>query len=163
MRRDPLFAQFGPAAGRYTRCVTSSDKERSCPECGARLDGSNECAACGSATPGIELKVLPRLDRGEFGGAPPEVRLVRELKVPTVEDLLADSDLDTLPGAMRAVEDAIDAGELQEADRRLDAALGSILSGPGYRPDADPWGVVPLVLWVWAVILVLLFLLSLLL
>ncbi len=68
-----------------------------------------------------------------MGAGDPLVKLVREYKGPTVEDLLehGDSEFDHLPGRIHGVLEAIEKGDLAGADRRLEESLGTLLEGPG--------------------------------
>jgi hypothetical protein len=108
------------------------------------------------------LKLLPALPADPEAARRPDVRLVRQLKVPTVDHLVADrSDMvEDLPEAMRSVEAALAEGDLAAADALLDRALGTVLAGPGHRrPRRRRLALLPLVLCVWCALLLFLLLL----
>jgi hypothetical protein len=65
----------------------------------------------------------------------PEVRLIREFKGPTVEDLLEEESVNSqkLPAQVRDVLHAIESGDYQTASSRLDESIGGLLRGPGFR------------------------------
>ena len=123
-----------------------------CPECGEPVaDRALGCLHCQPS--GTDLKVLRGAASGREAVAR-DVRLVREVKMPSVDALAGASEgLDRLPGQVCAMEAAIGSGDLRAANRLMDDAMGSLLEGPGYRPRRLP---TPVVLWVWCGILVLL-------
>ena len=134
-----------------------------CPECGEPMDDGADrgCPHCKPTTDGTDvrsadLKVL----RGEGSRDPvaaSDVRLVRQVKMPTVDALANDGDaLDRLPSKVCAMEDAIGTGDLRAANRLMDDAMGSLLEGPGYRHGRSRRRLLAVVLWVWCGILVLL-------
>jgi hypothetical protein len=45
----------------------------------------------------------------------------------------SDAVLQQLPGQVRAMEQAVRAGDLARADQHMDHALGTLHAGPGYR------------------------------
>ena len=119
-----------------------------CPRCGTARHGG-PCTVCGAraAAPPGPLVALPP-GQGSPPG-PSAVKLVREMKGPTVKDLMAAPDdvLEQLPGEVRAMADALNQGDLAEADLAMDRALGSLLRGPGYsrrRPSLS-WSFLALV------------------
>ena len=116
---------------------------------------------CSPSPHGIGLKVLPATP-GEAGGEA-RVRLVRQLKMSAVDRLAADPRVEDLPDNMRQVEKALDEGDLNCADQILEAALGTILQGPGHDKRAARGVFLPVALWVWCGILAVLLVLSLLL
>lgn len=131
----------------------------SCPECGEPLvEGS--CSRCasrpGGSGSGADLKVL----KGDLSAGPRaqgDVRLVRQVKIPTVDALAAESlAVNRLPGKVDAMVAALDRGDLQAADRLMDEAMGSLLEGPGYQRKRFRRRLLAVVLWVWCGILVLL-------
>lgn len=123
---------------------------------------AEDCQVCGARPHGIELKVLPASSGQSVGSA--TVKLVRQLKMPTVDHLVSDPCVEKLPEAMEEVEQAVEEGDLASADRLLDSALGAVLAGPGHDKRASGWSFVtlglPLVLWLWCGILVVLLVLS---
>ena len=61
--------------------------------------------------------------------------------------------LDRLPGLVRSMHDAVAAGNLVEADRRADRAVGTLLTGPGHsRRRTAGW--LRWVAWSWLVVMV---------
>lgn len=80
---------------------------------------------------------------------------MREFKGATVRRLLDSSHaaLDRLPGQLRSMARALRAGNLHEADARLEAAVGSLVPGPGHsrRRLAPSF---TLLLWLWLASLV---------
>ena len=135
-----------------------SDQGRVCPECGVTLREGSDCRICAEKPHGIGLKVLPTTP-GEALGAS-QVKLVRRLKMSTVDRLAADPRVEKLPETLGEVEQALAAGDLAGADRILDAALGTVLQGPGHEKRTPGWGFLPLVLWIWCGILAVLLALS---
>ena len=107
--------------------------------------------------PGVVLTIL----RGDAGqtATPAEVPMVRELKLPTLDhpDLDATMLDDGLPKTAQAVEDALEEGDLLAADELLDRALGCVIAGPGHERRTRGVHLVPIVLWVWCAVLVLVF------
>ena len=104
-----------------------------CPRCGTRRQ-EGDCPVCGSEAPSPPGPLVA-LPPGEGSPARPSaVKLVREIKGPTVKDLMSAPDevLEQLPGEVRAMADALSQGDLAEADLAMDRALGSLLRGPGY-------------------------------
>ncbi len=132
--------------------VEDSPKTPECPRCGAAAE-AGACRQCGRRLGAIELKVVSQDGAGPAPeeAEPPEVDLIREYKGPTVDELLAAPPgvLDLLPGQVRSMEDALQASDLGEADRRMDRALGLLLRGPGHRTGRRPGMVVPMLLWLW--------------
>ncbi len=127
-----------------------------CPKCGKPLDDGS-CSRCArqAAAPGADLKVL----KGDLGasGSASDVRLVRQVKIPTVDALAGGNDaVDRLPGKVTAMVAALDSGDLVAADRLIDEAMGSLLEGPGYRHIRFRRRLLTVVLWIWCGILVLL-------
>ena len=116
---------------------------------------------CSGTPDGIGLKVLPPTPGGAHGDA--QVNLIRQLKMSTVDRLAADPRVENLPDSMRQVEKALDEGDLSCADHLLEAALGTMLQGPGHDKRAVGGGFLPAALWVWCGILAVLLVLSLLL
>jgi hypothetical protein len=107
--------------------------------------------------------VLPR--EAEAPIEAPVVKLIRQLKMPTLDRLELDLDLDSdatdrLPATMRSVEEALDRGDLPSADDGLDEAIGAVIAGPGHERRRRNWGVFAVVLWAWCGVLLLLFLLN---
>jgi len=135
----------------------SSQQGKACPECGARLL-EETCSYCAMGSRDTTLQLVGDGLSKVPGGVSSSVRLLRELKIPTVKGLLTSSsaELDLLPGKVRAVERAACAGKLEEADQRMDEAVGSMFLGPGSdrRPAAN---LLSTVLWVWLAVLVLVF------
>jgi len=88
--------------------------------------GRGALRACGAPDPGAPL------------APPPEVRLVREFKGPTVRGVLdlPDEAVDRMPAQLRRVLDAIQRGRVAEADDAMDGALGALHAGPGHRRRA---------------------------
>ncbi len=66
---------------------------------------------------------------------PPAVRLVREWKGPTVDDLLRDEYVERLPGAVHSALRHLERGDLAAADRALPGRFPPILAGPGHARD----------------------------
>ena len=101
--------------------VKDGDEERDSAPTGERATGPASAA----------FRLCPPAD--EAYGTPPEARLVREFKRPTVEALLELSDqrLARLPGRVRRALEAAEHGELAEADSQMDAVLAPIRPGPG--------------------------------
>ena len=117
-----------------------------CPECGQAHQGQ-ECEHRGSDSG--KLRVLPGLgheDRATDDTGHDRVRVVREFKGTTVDDLVEGSHSDRLPGQVRPVLKAIEAGDLEAANRRLDVAMGSLLRGPGYARRDELLVVLPVLL-----------------
>ncbi len=137
-----------------------SDQGPTCQECGASLGAAVECAACLARPHGIELKVLPPSPGVATEAA--EVRLVRQLKMPTVDHLVTEPSTETLPETMREVEQAVAEGDLSAADEMLESALATVLEGPGHQRRRPRFGFLPLVLWLWCGVLIILLALSLL-
>ncbi len=81
------------------------------------------------------------------------------MKGPTVKDLMSapNAVLEQLPARIRAMAEAVDEGDLAEADLRLEQALGTIHQGPGYRPKRGLWLWKVLVLWLLGLCALLLF------
>jgi hypothetical protein len=73
------------------------------------------------------------------------LRLVREYKGPTVRTLLSapPAAVARFPGRVCSVLEAIDRGDLADAERRLDTSF-NVVPGPGHAPRT-PWRV----LWPW--------------
>lgn len=69
------------------------------------------------------------------GGQPSvDVRLRREFKGLTVEELVADLGIDEqLPGRVQSALEAIRRGDLRGADEALPGRFGAVLPGPGHR------------------------------
>ena len=131
----------------------SADLPR-CSDCGEPLDARG-CPRCRPQPDGIELKVL----QGELAKAAAEphadVRLVRQVKMPTVERLTGEGEaLKRLPGQVDAMEEAVDTGDLEATNRLMDEAMGSLLRGPGYTRQPIRWRLA-VVLWTVCGILVL--------
>ena len=143
--------------------MVRSVNEGKCPECGASLREHDTCSYCGAMTRSPALKALPPLDEG-FDN-PPRVKLVRELKMPSIDHLVdgADAQALYLEDALLSVEDAIGEGDLPVADRLLDGALGDARSGLVVAERRWRDNLIPFLLWVWCGILVLFFVASLLL
>lgn len=82
------------------------------------------------------------------GGQPTvDVRLRREFKGLTVEELVADLGIDEqLPGRVQSALDAIRRGDLRAADEALPGRFGNVLVGPGHRRPARSRRVVWIVL-----------------
>lgn len=73
------------------------------------------------------------------GGGQPvaDVRLRREFKGLTVEELVADLGIDEqLPGRVQSALDAITRGDLPTALDALPGRFGAVLPGPGHRSAA---------------------------
>ena len=109
-----------------------------CPRCGSVNDAA-VCSSCGQANapPRLRLLTTPRTSSAEVRRREPaDVRLVREYKGPTARQLEEASDdaVALLPGRVLSVDAAVRAGDLEEANRRMDDALGMLISGPGSRP-----------------------------
>ena len=127
-----------------------SDPPNACPCCGAPRPDEGNCPDCGAGEPvgsapreavlaaesetgsgGSGLRVLPP---AQPSGAPvrAEVRLVRELKGPTVRGLIGSSPavIQRLPGRMLGSLQALRRGDLADAEQRFDDAVGQILEGP---------------------------------
>lgn len=123
-------------------------KNLRCPNCGA-LYRRGECPRCGERTANepAQLVALPPQERSP--GPAREVQLLREIKGPTVRDLLQASDavLQQLPGQVRAMEEAVGAGDLAGADQHMDRALGALHAGPGFRRRRSISR--SLLLWLW--------------
>jgi hypothetical protein len=143
--------------------MNGSDEGSACAACGGDLDGGSRCEVCGGRAGGVALTVLPR----ELGASVerPAVKLVRELKMPTLDrlDLDADGVLDRLPGAARSLAEAVADDDLAAADRALDDAIGAVIAGPGHVPERTERrerGVLATILWSWCVVLFLLFVLN---
>ena len=128
-----------------------------CPECGEPMDDRAEgCLRCKPTRDGTDLTVVTGEASGREAVAR-DVRLVREVKMPTVDALAGGGDgLDRLPGQVCAMEAAIGGGDLRAANRLMDDAMGSLLEGPGYRRSRSRRLSPRVVLWVWCGILVLL-------
>ena len=143
--------------------MDGSEEASACAACGCDLDGASRCEVCGTGTQGVALTVLPR--EAEAPLEAPVVKLVRQLKMPTLDRLELDLDLDSdatdrLPATMRSVEEALDRGDLPSADDGLDEAIGAVIAGPGHERRRRNWGVFTVVLWAWCGVLFLLFLLN---
>lgn len=87
----------------------------------------------------VTFQTAPRPDERVAAG----LHLVREYKGPTVAGVLRASPgvVNRLPGRVHTMLEAIERGDLPEAQRRLDAAV-RILPGPGSRrrlPILWPW------------------------
>jgi hypothetical protein len=69
------------------------------------------------------------------GGQPTvDVRLRREFKGLTVEELVADLGIDEqLPGRVQSALEAIRRGDLRAAEDALPGRFGAVLPGPGHR------------------------------
>lgn len=69
------------------------------------------------------------------GGQPSvDVRLRREFKGLTVEELVADLGIDEqLPGRVQSALESIRRGDLRGADEALPGRFGAVLPGPGHR------------------------------
>ncbi len=82
-----------------------------------------------------EFRLIPQSEVSSGDESAPQVRLIREFKGPTVEDLLMDDGeaVGRLPGQVWEVADAIDAGDYGPASDRLDDTIGALLCGPGFR------------------------------
>ena len=108
---------------------------------------------CGYRAGAAELRVLPGHGKVDAGGF--EVRLVREFKGDTVRGLLHASQdvLDRLPGRLRSMVRSLRAGDLDAADARLEAAVGSLVPGPGHRRRRLAPSLT-LALWLWLASLV---------
>ncbi len=134
-------------AGENTRCT----------QCGAVRAGGEACATCGPPTRGVALTVL-RGDDGPAASAA-EVPLVRELKLPTLDhlDLDAVEPAERLPHTAKAVEDALEGGDLAAADDLLDRVLASVIAGPGHERRARRWSPLSILLWAWCVLPLLVF------
>ena len=118
-------------------------------------DGSCSRCARRAAAPGADLKVL----KGDLGasGSASDVRLVRQVKIPTVDALAGGNEaVDRLPGKVDAMVAALDLGDLATADRLMDEAMGALLEGPGYQRAHFRRRLLTVVLWIWCGILVLL-------
>jgi hypothetical protein len=77
---------------------------------------------------GVDTTVRPDLD------PPPQVRLRREYKGPTVRDLVADRGLDEqLPGRVRSALEHLQRGDLAAAEAALPGHFGAVLEGPARR------------------------------
>ncbi len=133
-----------------------------CPECGEPMERADRgCPHCKPSSDGTDvhstdLKVLSGQRSGRDPVAARDVRLVRQVKMPTVDALADDgAALDRLPSKVCAMEDAIGTGDLRAANRLMDDAMGSLLKGPGYRGRSRR-RLLPVVLWVCCGILVLL-------
>ena len=130
-----------------------------CPECGEAQRDRQECPACPANPHGIGLKVLPPTPGAALGEA--QTKLIRQRKMSTVDRLAEDPRVENLPDNMREVEQALDQGDLDSADRILEAALGTVLQGPGHDKRAAAGGFLSVALWVWCGILAVLLILSL--
>ncbi len=79
----------------------------------------------------------PRLVRvsGPSGGSepPPEVRLRREFKGPTVADLTRGEVAEQLPGQVRRAVHHIQRGDFAAAERALPGHFAPVFAGPGHR------------------------------
>jgi len=126
----------------------------SCPRCGEPLEKAG-CPRCDAVPAGVDLKVL-KGDLDRPAPAASDVRLVRQVKIPTVEALASEHEaVDRLPGKVRSVVAALDRGDLATADRLIDEAMGSLLQGPGYRHAHLRQRLLSVLLWLWCGILVL--------
>lgn len=83
--------------------------------------------------------------------------------MPTVDELTlrAEDGAGELQGALAAVEQAISEGDLSAADERLEGALGQVLAGRGDDEEGRRFNLLAAILWIWSLILLLLFLVSL--
>ena len=106
-----------------------------CPECGATHGGGCDCSASKVPAKEAEFRLLAKAEASPGQEAAPEVRLIREFKGPTVEDLLMDDGetIGRLPGQVCEVVDAIEVADYRRASDRLDASIGALLRGPGFR------------------------------
>ena len=123
-------------------------KNPRCPTCGA-LYRRGQCPRCGERTANDPAQLVALPPQEGSPGPAREVQLVREIKGPTVRDLLQASDavLQQLPGQVRAMEEAVGAGDLAGADQHMDRALGALHAGPGFRRRRSiSWS---LLLWLW--------------
>lgn len=109
----------------------------------------------GTATPddGRGGRRLGTLRGGGRRDAAAPVRLVREFKGLTVDELLADEAIaELLPGRVRSALQHIERGDLRAAEEALPGQFGPVLPGPGHRKPRRRW---PL-FWVgWVLLLVL--------
>lgn len=128
-----------------------------CSRCGELLEAGS-CSRCVRTAPaaGADLKVLKGDLDASVSVAASDVRLVREVKIPTVNALAgSDEAVERLPGNVDAMVAALDRGDLAAADRLMDEAMGSLLEGPGYRPSCLRRHLWAVVLLLWGGILVL--------
>ena len=105
-----------------------------CQVCGATHAGDCNCAAEEASREASGLRLLPPSDSRTDSAAAPEVRLIREFKGPTVEDLLEDDGEHnkSLPAQVRDVLHAIESGDYRRASSSLDDSIGGLLRGPGF-------------------------------
>ncbi len=107
-----------------------------CEVCGATHGDGDVCAVSADSTAEVaNLRLLPAGSSETAPTNPPEVRLIREFKGPTVEDLLEDEADKTakLPAQVREVLHAIESGDYRRASSSLDESIGGLLQGPGFR------------------------------
>lgn len=105
--------------------------------------------------------MLPPGD-GDGAADPPSIKLVRQLKTPTAQHLVTDPAemAEVLPDAMQSVEDAVASGDFASANELMDEALATVLAGPGHDRRPMTHGIVPLVLWMFCGMLLLLFVIA---
>ncbi len=133
---------------------------KQCEQCG-RTFQENFCPYC--RDDGAEKR--PRhllLLRGQPPTQEPQqIHLVRQLKLPTLEGLLGakPATMDNLPGRVHALDDAIQAGNLGQADDLMDEIIGSLMQGPGSQQGRRRWGLVGILIWIWVACLGLFFIL----
>jgi hypothetical protein len=90
------------------------------------------------------LRALPP-QQPESGAPPPRpsVRLRRELKLPTVAELLHEDAALRLPGQVRSAIRPLQEGDLARADAALPGTFGHVIPGPGHvarvRARRWPW------------------------
>jgi hypothetical protein len=106
--------------GADSTAVTDADDDERTPEAGSR--------------PALRLHAV----RGPLAAAepPPQVRLVREFKGPTVADLMCEDVAERLPGRVASALRALERGDLAAAERALPGEFAPLLAGPGHRRSA---------------------------
>lgn len=125
-----------------------------CPGCGA-THGARECPRCAALQRGMRV-LAGSVAESSMASAPGRhARLIREFKGPALHDLLDDPvELALMPGRVQRALDAIERGDLREADDRLDAAIGAVLEGPGFGRRGEWHMLLPVLLCLFAVLAV---------
>jgi len=126
--------------------VDDSPTDSGCPYCGGEAD--RPCSHCGGSGSTV-LRVVARSQRPQPDDASGRVRLLREYKGPTVQELMASPEpaADLLPGRVHSTPPAISQGAPGFA--APGSEMATVLRGPGFGRRRTISLILPAILWLW--------------